>query len=201
MSANLDALPCFSVLPVTACMLPPLRHECCWHVGLWWRCAWCSCCSQCHYLQSFFLFHEPEGTQTCEDAPTAKPKQHARVCEGASMTIDTACSSSLACTFVISKLAVSRSPTVSATTVQASSVLQAGPVRNQSEVCTHVSKLHLRFKDYEPMPASIVNGPLLSSAAFRQAGNLQQAARLQRLEPHAVSWTLCRVLRSRYAES
>ena len=136
-----------------------------------------------------------------EDAPTAKPKQHARVCEGASMTIDTACSSSLACTFVISKLAVSRSPTVSATTVQASTFLQAGPVRNQSEVCTHVSKLHLRFKDYEPMPASIVNGPSLRSAAFRQAGNLQQAARLQRLEPHAVSWALCRVLRSRYAES
>ncbi|CAE7231993.1 ppsC [Symbiodinium pilosum] len=29
---------------------------------------------------------------------------------------------------------------------------------SSSLVCTHVSKLHLRFKDYEPMPASIVNG-------------------------------------------
>ena len=27
-----------------------------------------------------------------------------------------------------------------------------------AEVCTHVSKLHLRFKDFEPMPASVVNG-------------------------------------------
>ena len=33
-----------------------------------------------------------------------------------------------------------------------------------AKVCTHVSKLHLRFKDYEPMPASIVNGHL--SAPF-----------------------------------
>merc|ERR1719221_948099 len=29
---------------------------------------------------------------------------------------------------------------------------------SSSLVCTHVSKLHLRFKDFEPMPASIVNG-------------------------------------------
>ncbi|CAJ1390208.1 unnamed protein product [Effrenium voratum] len=29
---------------------------------------------------------------------------------------------------------------------------------SSSLVCTHVSKLHLRFKDYEPMPASVVNG-------------------------------------------
>ena len=35
-----------------------------------------------------------------------------------------------------------------------------GNVGFRSEVCTHVSKLHLRFKDYEPMPASIVNGCL-----------------------------------------
>merc|ERR1719362_585899 len=29
---------------------------------------------------------------------------------------------------------------------------------SSSLVCSHVSKLHLRFKDFEPMPASIVNG-------------------------------------------
>jgi len=29
---------------------------------------------------------------------------------------------------------------------------------SSSLVCTHVSKLHLRFKEFEPMPASIVNG-------------------------------------------
>lgn len=29
---------------------------------------------------------------------------------------------------------------------------------SSSLVCTHVSKLHLKFKDFEPMPASIVNG-------------------------------------------
>merc|ERR1719336_3444573 len=29
---------------------------------------------------------------------------------------------------------------------------------SSSLVCTHVSKLHLRFKDFDPMPASIVNG-------------------------------------------
>mmetsp|Transcript_54362 Transcript_54362/g.168291 ORF Transcript_54362/g.168291 Transcript_54362/m.168291 type:complete len:943 (+) Transcript_54362:64-2892(+) len=29
---------------------------------------------------------------------------------------------------------------------------------SSSLVCTHVSKLHLRFKDFEPMPGSIVNG-------------------------------------------
>lgn len=29
---------------------------------------------------------------------------------------------------------------------------------SSSLVCTHVSKLHLRFKDFEPMPATIVNG-------------------------------------------
>eukprot|EP00913_Durusdinium_trenchii_P005464 g5092.t1 len=29
---------------------------------------------------------------------------------------------------------------------------------SSSLVCTHVSKLHLRFKDFEPMPASVVNG-------------------------------------------
>merc|ERR1719254_247794 len=29
---------------------------------------------------------------------------------------------------------------------------------SSSLVCTHVSKLHLRFKDYDPMPGSIVNG-------------------------------------------
>lgn len=33
-----------------------------------------------------------------------------------------------------------------------------GDLITSTEVCTHVSKLHLRFKDYEPMPASIVNG-------------------------------------------
>merc|ERR1719343_1107381 len=29
---------------------------------------------------------------------------------------------------------------------------------SSSLVCTHVSKLHLRFKDFEPMPGSVVNG-------------------------------------------
>eukprot|EP00442_Polarella_glacialis_P001443 CAMPEP_0115138544 /NCGR_PEP_ID=MMETSP0227-20121206/57733_1 /TAXON_ID=89957 /ORGANISM="Polarella glacialis, Strain CCMP 1383" /LENGTH=932 /DNA_ID=CAMNT_0002546191 /DNA_START=108 /DNA_END=2902 /DNA_ORIENTATION=- len=29
---------------------------------------------------------------------------------------------------------------------------------SSSLVCSHVSKLHLRYKDYDPMPASIVNG-------------------------------------------
>jgi len=29
---------------------------------------------------------------------------------------------------------------------------------SSSLVCTHVSKLHLRFKDFDPMPAAIVNG-------------------------------------------
>merc|ERR1719220_1486705 len=29
---------------------------------------------------------------------------------------------------------------------------------SSSLVCTHVAKLHLRFKDFEPMPAAIVNG-------------------------------------------
>merc|ERR1719203_2727853 len=53
---------------------------------------------------------------------------------------------------------------------------------SSSLVCTHVSKLHLRFKDYEPMPGSIVNGLnlMLFPGPFIgccQAGMLSHAGR------------------------